>query len=316
MFSRPEPIELYLAPMEGVVDPVIRDLFTRIGGIDQCVTEFIRVTDKVHSDKIFYHYCPELLSGSRTQAGTPVAVQLLGGQVTPLAENAKRAADLGAHSIDFNFGCPAKTVNRHDGGATLLKSPHRIFDILKAARAAVPAHIPVTAKIRLGFDDPKSCLENAMAVKEAGIQTLTVHCRTKTDMYKPPAYWEWIPLIRERSGLDIVANGDIWTVEDFERCREITGSRKFMLGRGAIANPFLFLQIRGQAVGQWPAIAPLVQQFLQLSNQYRGPDYAVTRTKQWLVQLSKRHAPAAEVFHQIKTLRAFSDFQPALQNLS
>ena len=201
--------------MEGVTDWVMRDLLTSIGGIDHCVTEFLRVTNQLHPFSVFEKNCPELKTGSKTRAGTPVFIQLLGGQPGPLAANAVRAAELGALGIDLNFGCPAKTVNRHDGGAILLKSSERIYSIVKAVRAAVPAEIPVTAKIRLGFDDPSACLENAKAIEEAGAAWLTVHCRTKTDGYKPPAFWEWISRIQEKTNIRLVTNGEIWTPTDF-----------------------------------------------------------------------------------------------------
>src|SRR4051812_22104705 len=119
-------MKLYLAPMEGVVDWVMRDFLTEIGGIDHCVTEFIRVVNAVYPDHVFYRYCPELKTNSKTRSGVPVFVQLLGGQAEPMALNAKKAVELGALGIDINFGCPAKTVNKNDGGATLLKSCDRI----------------------------------------------------------------------------------------------------------------------------------------------------------------------------------------------
>ena len=111
---------LFLAPMEGVTDWAMRDLLTEVGGIDQCVTEFLRITDTLMPPSVFEKNCPELKTGSRTRSGTPVFIQLLGGQAEPLAMDAARAVDLGALGIDLNFGCPAPTVNRHDGGATLL----------------------------------------------------------------------------------------------------------------------------------------------------------------------------------------------------
>src|SRR3989344_2376934 len=183
--------------MEGVTDWVMRDLLTSLGGIDFCVTEFLRVTDQLLPDSVFEKNCLELKTGSRTRAGTPVFIQLLGGQVAPLAENAARAQELVALGIDLNFGCPAKTVNRHDGGASLLKYTDRLYDIVKAVRDAIPKSTPVTAKIRLGFDDPSSCIVKSQAIEAAGADWLTVHCRTKTDGYKPPAYWEWNTKIKE-----------------------------------------------------------------------------------------------------------------------
>src|SRR5690606_4440496 len=96
---------------------------------------------------------PELARDGRTRAGVPVFVQLLGGEPHWMAEAAARAAELGALGIDINFGCPAKTVNNSDGGATLLKSPCRVEDVVRAVRAVVPERVPVTAKVRVGWDD-------------------------------------------------------------------------------------------------------------------------------------------------------------------
>ena len=116
-------MKIYLAPMEGVVDPVIRALYSKIGGYDQFVTEFVRVTDKLLPDKVFFRYAPELKTSGRTAEGVPVYVQILGGKAEWMAENAAAVARLGAPGLDINFGCPAKTVNRHDGGASLLQKP-------------------------------------------------------------------------------------------------------------------------------------------------------------------------------------------------
>lgn len=313
-------VRLLLAPMEGVVDWVMRDTLSQIGGIDQFVTEFLRVTDKLHSEIVFYRNCPELKTNSRTRNGTPVFVQLLGGQAEPLAMNAARAVKLGALGVDLNFGCPAKTVNRHDGGASLLKSCDRLYDIVKTVRAAVPAEVPVTAKIRLGFEDRSACIENAKAIAEAGATWLTVHCRTKTDGYKPPAYWEWIPRIREVCNLPIVANGEIWNVPDFHRCREVTASTDFMIGRGAMSNPYIFKQIRESlsetavTESHWQNTKALLPGFFEASTFHINEYFAVSRTKQWLKALSLKSPEAKEVFEQIKVLRKPLDFRSHLEN--
>ena len=124
--SRP----LLLAPMEGLLDFVLRDVLTRVGGVDRCVSEFIRVSGSLLTDKVFLRYIPELKNGGRTLAGVPVRAQLLGSDPVSMGENAARLAALGPEGIDLNFGCPAKTVNRHGGGAALLREPETI-----AARA-------------------------------------------------------------------------------------------------------------------------------------------------------------------------------------
>lgn len=312
-------MKLFLAPMEGVVDWVMRDTLTSIGGIDQCVTEFLRVTDKLLPDELFFKNCPELKTKSKTRSGIPVFLQLLGGQAEPLAANARRASELGALGIDLNFGCPAKTVNRHDGGAALLKSCDRVFTIVDTVRKAVPQDTPVTAKIRLGFEDPSHCIEIAQAVEAAHADALTVHCRTKTDGYKPPAYWEWIPKIKEKTKIKIIANGEIWTAEDFHRCAEVTQCDHFMIGRGVLSNPFIFKKIKQSLIGPaptastWSDIKPLLIPFYEASTVHVSENFAVSRTKQWLKALSLKNSECLEAFDRLKVCKNPADFKHHLE---
>lgn len=311
--------KLFLAPMEGVTDWAMRDLLTSLGGIDQCVTEFLRVTDKLHPYKVFQRNCPELATGSKTRSGTPVFVQLLGGQAVPLAENALRAHEMGAAGVDLNFGCPAKTVNRHDGGASLLKSTDRIYNIVKTVRDAVPLTTPVTAKVRLGFDDPSHCLDNVKACEDAGATWVTVHCRTKTDGYKPPAYWEWIPKIKERTKVKIIANGEIWNVNDFEKCRTETLCEDFMIGRGALRNPYVFKEIKAKLGTTETQASPnsldLIVPFFDACTIYVNEHFATARTKQWLSQLRLASPRAREVFDQVKIHKKPVEFKSHLEKL-
>lgn len=135
------------------MDHTMRDLLTRVGGYERCVTEFVRVVDRQLPNRVFHRACPELSQGGKTPAGTPVYVQLLGGDPDVMALNAQVLERLGAPGIDINFGCPSKTVNNSDGGSVLLREPERVHGIIRAVRAAVSPQIPVTAKIRLGFKD-------------------------------------------------------------------------------------------------------------------------------------------------------------------
>ena len=118
--------------MEGVVNARMRAMLTAIGGIDRCITEFVRITDQLLPARVFHRLCPELEHGCKTPSGTPVYIQLLGGEPNPMAENAARAASLGAIGIDTNFGCPAKCVNRHRGGSVLLDEPELLYQIIKS----------------------------------------------------------------------------------------------------------------------------------------------------------------------------------------
>ena len=312
--------KLFLAPMEGVTDWVMRDTLTNLGGIDQCVTEFLRVTDLLYPDSVFYKNCPELKTNSKTRSGTPVFIQLLGGKPEPLAWNAQKAVELGALGLDLNFGCPAKTVNRHDGGASLLKCTDRIFEIVNTVRKNVPQNIPVTVKIRLGYDDPSQCLDNAVAIAEAGAEWLTVHCRTKTDGYKPPAYWDWIARIKEKTKIKIIANGEIWTVEDFKKCKTETGCDDFMIGRGALRNPYVFSDIKKMSSDvnfnpQKNNPLKLIPHFFEASAIHKNESFAVARSKQWLNQLSHSTPEAKSIFDEIKVIEKADEFKAKLYQL-
>src|SRR3954469_10967427 len=210
---------ILLAPMEGLLDFVLRDIVTRIGGIDRCVSEFIRVTGTLLPDRVFTRIVPELNHGGRTPAGVPVRAQLMGSDPVCVAENAGKLAALGPAGIDLNFGCPAKGVNRHRGGAVLLDEPELIWQIVAAVRKAVPPAMPVSAKMRLGYNDGSRALEYARAIEGGGAEELVVHARTKADGYRPLAYWDRIRQIRTAIDIPVIANGEIWTVEDALRCR-------------------------------------------------------------------------------------------------
>ncbi len=320
-------IKVMLAPMEGVVDSVLRDQLTRIGGVDLCVTEFIRVTDMIIPQHVMLKFAPELLNSSCTPNRTPVLVQFLGSNKEMLSANAVNAVEMGAAGIDLNFGCPAKTVNRHDGGATLLKDPNRIFEIVSSVRKSVPSSHSVSAKIRLGFHDKSKFLEIAHAVESAGASFLTVHARTRDEAYRPPAHWEYIGQIREAVKIPVIANGDIWNLTDFEKCREVSGCQSFMLGRGLIANPSLANQIQAQmrpqiqerALNQsedshlnWPEMLSNFREFIFASEKKISAAFALSRAKQWCKQLARTYPEAAQLFEVIKVFEHLDFLKLAL----
>jgi tRNA-dihydrouridine synthase C len=300
--------QIFLAPMEGLVDSVVRDMVSRQGSIDLCVTEFVRITNHLLPKRIFQNYCPELSNNCKTPSGIPVLVQLLGSDPNCIAENAVVAIEAGAAGIDLNFGCPAKTVNNHDGGATLLKQPSRLYDVISAVRKAVPANYSVSAKVRLGFDHKDDVVAIAQACQEADASWLTVHARTKTEAYKPPAHWEYIRYMKDAVQIPVIANGEIWTVEDFHRCREVSGCEHVMIGRGLIANPGLATEIKtGCAKKMWPEWQEVFIQFMHHSRASRSDNFAVQRSKQFAKIMSQSYGEAAILFEKIKRLMTFED---------
>jgi tRNA-dihydrouridine synthase C len=302
-------MRVFLAPMEGVVDHTMRALLTQTGGLDRCATEFVRITNHLLPPRVFYRFCPELHNGGLTPSGVPVYIQLLGGNPEPMAMNALRAVTLGAPGIDINFGCPAKLVNRNDGGSVLLKEPNRLFDIVSAVRAAVPAAIPVTVKIRLGFNDQSLLTDICQAIFAAQADELTIHARTKEDGYKPPAYWGAIADIQAMSPIPVIANGEIWSVENYRDCIRQSGCDDIMLGRGLLSCPDLARQIKAAQGDQpattmeWLEIVDLLTQFCIVTEEMYEKKYVGSRVKQWLGYLRRQYPPANLLFEQVKRLK-------------
>ncbi|MDX1633907.1 MAG: tRNA-dihydrouridine synthase [Marinobacter sp.] len=302
-------MRIILAPMEGLVDAPIRETLTQVGGIDRCVTEFIRVTHGMLPPRIFLKYAPELPNQCRTRSGVPVAVQLLGSDPHQMALHGARAAELGAPQVDINFGCPAKTVNKHKGGAVLLKEPDLLYRITAAVRAAVPDHIPVTAKMRLGYDDRSMGVACGQALEAAGAAEIVIHARSKVDGYRPPAYWEEVGRVREAVQTHVIANGEIWTVEDYWRCREVSGCDDIMIGRGLISRPDLAAQIKASQRGAtlpamtWAEAVELVRGYGQALQGHLEDKYVAGRIKQWLNYLRRGFAEAEAVWPQARKIR-------------
>lgn len=310
-------MRLVLAPMEGLADDILRDVLTRAGGYDWCVTEFVRVSATVLPRAAFVRTSPELRQASRTRAGTPVRVQLLGSDPDLLAANAAQVARLQPAGIDLNFGCPTPLINRNRGGAALLDDPELLLRIARAVRSAVPAAIPVTAKMRLGIDDTAQALDCAQALEAGGVAELVVHARTKVDGYRPPARWEWIARIRAAVRVPVIANGEVWTVADYHALRATSGCADVMLGRGAVADPLLAQKIRGavaeDGAANWQAVTGMIDDFWRQVQGKVLPGQAPGRLKQWLGLMKRRYPQADRLFAAIRELRTAGEVSPVLQ---
>lgn len=318
------PVRL-LAPMEGLTDPLMRQILTQIAAdlgrpYDWSVSEFIRVTQTVLPAHVFYKYVPELHHNAKTASGTPIHIQLLGSEAQLMAENAAFACALGAPAIDINFGCPAKTVNSHRGGSVLLDEPEVMFKIISAVRKAVPSDTPVSAKIRLGYTDTSRMDDIRGAIAASGADWLTIHARTKTQGYKPPAYWE---KIQGFNSLDIpvIANGEIWNSEQAQLCIRQSGTKHLMLGRGAVTRPDLIAQVDTadfpedealkKSVLLWQDLIAHQIKFLQ--GEAKNDVVLVGRYKQWLGMLTKGYPEAQNLWNEIKREKDKAAIITALQ---
>jgi tRNA-dihydrouridine synthase C len=315
-------MKIVLAPMDGLTDAYAREILTAIGGYDLCVTEFLRVTNTLFPTRVFHRRFPELNIAnepeskaeqkiSHTKSGTPIFLQLLGSDNHAMAENAAKAISLGAKGIDLNFGCPAKTVNRRDGGASLLKYPERIHQLVNAVRNAVPVEIPVTAKMRLGFDDQSLAYDNALAIQEGGADWVTIHARTKKDGYRPPAYWDALAPIADKLTIPVIANGEVWSVDDYYRCKERSACSSIMLGRGAMVTPDLALQIKNSLAGKstsllsWFEMCQILDKLyhLMINNSALNERYIAPRLKLWVKWLMPNFSQAEAIFPELKRIK-------------
>ena len=283
-------MRVILAPMQGVLDPFVRQLLTEVNDYDLCITEFVRVVDQLLPEKVFYRLCPELKNQGFTSSGTPVRVQLLGQHPECLAENAIRAIDLGSHGIDLNCGCPSKTVNGSNGGAALLKQPELIY---RATQALI-----------------------ADAVEQGGATEITVHGRTKADGYRADRInWKKIGEVRERLSIPVIANGEIWHWQDGQDCLSQTGCQDLMVGRGALNIPNLSHVLKSNAEKMpWCEIQKILQKYANVENEYDSGFYHVARIKQWLRYLNKEYDEANQVFDKIKTCQTVEDLKLRLND--
>ena len=300
--------------MQGVLDPLVRHLLSEINDYDLCISEFVRVVDQLLPKKVFYRLAPELLKQGKTASGTPIRVQLLGQHPQWLAENAQRAIGLGSYGIDLNCGCPSKTVNGSHGGASLLKNPELIYQATLALRQAVPLNLPVSVKVRLGWDDISQSFEIADAVQQGGASEITIHGRTKVDGYRADRInWQQIGEIRKRLSIPVIANGEIWHWQDGQNCQQITGCEDLMVGRGALNIPNLSYVLKyNQAPMPWQQVYTMLQKYAQMENEYDSGFYHIARIKQWLQYLKQQYAEANELFQRIKSCQSAVDLRKLL----
>lgn len=229
---------VFLAPMEDVTDEAFRLLCKRFGA-DMVYTEF------VSSDALIRDINSTVRKLNIHEQERPVAIQIYGNEVEPMVEAAKRVEEAHPDILDINFGCPVKKVARKGCGAGMLQNVPKLLEITKAVVDAV--NVPVTVKTRLGWDESSKCIvELAEALQDCGIAALTVHGRTRAQMYTGEADWTLIGKIKEnpRMRIPIIGNGDITTPERAKECFDKYGVDAVMIGRASFGHPWIFRDVK------------------------------------------------------------------------
>jgi tRNA-dihydrouridine synthase C len=229
--------------MDGVTDPAFRGLVLALGDAGGAVTEFVRITTGPIS-------LPALRRevGPVRPSGPPVGLQLMMTGPEGLAETVANAGAAGAAWVDLNFGCPVRRVFNKCAGSALLAHPEKVGELVRCAAQA--STLPVSAKLRAGIDDASLLDDNLHAAAEGGAAMVTLHARLRTDSYAAAARWEWIARAAEllhgdHPGVALVGNGGIDRAADAPRMLRETGCDGVMVGRAALADPWIFREISG-----------------------------------------------------------------------
>lgn len=267
-----------LAPMEGVTEPLFRGLVlglhdpSHLGG---ACTEFARVSSSALPRRVLRAHLGE-------PGPIPVALQLMGSDLEHLATTATRAVEVGAPVVDLNFGCPAKGALRGCAGSALLDDPERLATVVTTVREAVRGRVPVTAKLRAGGEDDARLEELVDAACAAGAALVTMHARTRAEAYSVEADWSRLRRARQaadRHGIPLCGNGGVETHDDLEALRRETGCAFAMVGRGALADPWIFSGHRASTREAATFLLRYGQGLIDLGASARG---GVARVKQLL----------------------------------
>ncbi len=233
---------LFLAPMEGVGSVQFRKAMATIGGFDEACTEFLRVPSNAHVRSLAKKYSPD------DTAPIPQAAQIMGSDPDLMAAMTIELVSRGAPRVDLNCGCPSNRVTGRGAGSTLLKTPELLHQIAKSM--VVSSSVPVTIKMRPGYDDTSLFKENLLAAEESGAAFITLHPRTKVEGYALPAHWERLREAKSILSIPLVGSGEVVDVASCYKMLEETGVDAVMIGRGAIANPWIFHDIKDSFCSQ------------------------------------------------------------------
>ena len=263
-----------MAPMEGITDQVFRDCVIALGGVGGACTEFVRISSSALPPKVIRR------SLGQPRTDVPVGVQLMAADADFLVPTIRSAERCGAPWIDLNFGCPAPVVFSKCAGSAMLAKPEAMAEIIRIAVAATG--LPVSAKMRAGITDSGRLREILHAVAEAGAAMITLHARLRIHGYHQPAQWQWIADAKRFLGdrVPLVGNGAVDVPDDVARMQFETGCDAVMIGRAALADPWIFACAAGAAAPTAAQAAGFVLTYAKAILHLRTPNVCLNKLKQ------------------------------------
>ncbi len=303
-----------LAPMAGVADRAFREICKSFGAA-YVITEMVSSKALTMQDK----KSKELLFISDIEH--PAGAQIFGDTPETMAKAAIKAMEFSPDFIDINMGCPAPKIAGNGGGSALMKNPVLAGKIVNAVRNAVD--IPLTVKMRIGWDnDSLNCVELAKICEDNGADAITVHGRTKTQMYSPPVNLDYIKKVKENVKIPVIGNGDIVDGESAKEMLDYTGCDFLMVGRGALGAPWVFSQInayleKGEILPD-PSIEEkmdIMLNHIKLICDYKGEYVAMREARKHAAWYIKGIRGAAELRREIGNLESINQLEILAQKV-
>lgn len=305
---------LFLAPMAGVTDVVFRSICKELGA-DVMVTEFVSAEGIIRQDDRTRKYT------EFTDEQRPCGVQLFGGDGERMGEAAKKIIDWKQPDfIDINYGCPVNKVVAKNGGSSLLKDCGIVARVAAGVVKAVGDQVPVTAKIRIGWDEKNiNAPDVCRILQEEGMQTISIHGRTRSQNYKGTANWEVIDECARKVEVPVVGNGDIASGEDVKHRRETTAVSGLMIGRAAMQNPWIFREAKHYlATGEHPTPVPVPERWEMIlrhcklateSNRYGNEKQSIMAMRSRLMAYCKGFPGAKPLRQRLCTVSSLAEVE-------